>query len=151
MSSSHKIRSTDGKGIAALLRRIKNPGTVNVGIIDAGIHGEGPYTTAQIGFVHEFGAGNIPERSFIRSTLHTDRKEFLALSKKLLKEVASGNMTMDQALGLLGELGRDKISQKIVKISSPPNSPATITAKGSSNPLVDTGQLKNSITWEINR
>ena len=162
----HKIKTTGGKGISALLKRIKNPGVVEVGIIDSKLHKKkstsrkrklsrtktASLTTAEIGFVHEFGStdGTIPERSFIRSSLTgKSRKELLALSKKLLKKIADGSMEQKQALGLLGAAGADIISQKIVTLRSPANKAATIKAKGSSNPLVDTGQLKNSITWRL--
>lgn len=152
--AEHRIKSTGGKGIKALLKRFKKPGTVDVGIIDPGKHEGSELNTAEIGYVHEFGStdGTIPERSFIRSTLHgEDRKELIALSKRLLKKMADGSMDLEKALGLLGVAGADKISQKIVSIRTPPNSAATIRRKGSSNPLVDTGQLKNSITWRITK
>lgn len=151
MSFSHKIKSTGGKGIKTLLERVGKPGTVEVGIIDPGMHGDGPFNTAEIGFVHEFGSsdGRIPERSFIRSTLKSDRKDIIKLTKALLKKVLSGAMPLNQALGLMGIDAADRISQKIVEIRTPPNSPQTIAKKGSSNPLVDTGQLKNSITHKV--
>ena len=148
----HKIKTTGGKGISALLKRVKNPGVVEVGIIDPGEHTGSELNTAEIGFVHEYGStdGKIPERSFMRSSLTgKGRKELLALSKKLLKKVANGSMDQKKALGLLGAAGADIISQKIVTLRSPANKAATIKAKGSSNPLVDTGQLKNSITWRL--
>ena len=60
-------------------------------------------------------------------------------------------MKIEQALGLVGSFVASLISKKIVDIKSPPNSPKTIEDKKSSNPLIDTGQLKNSITWEVNK
>ncbi|MCK5603146.1 hypothetical protein KAR91_14790 [Candidatus Pacearchaeota archaeon] len=143
-----------GPGVKALIKRLRNPGTVEVGIIDAGPHQKSEdMTVATIGFVHEFGStdGNILERSFLRSTITGDRKDILALNKKLLKSIINGSMKVPHALGLLGDFVADKVSQKIVKLRTPPNKAATIRAKGSSNPLVDTGQLKNSITWEVNK
>ena len=140
-----------GPGVKALIKRLRNPGTVEVGIIDAGTHQDSEETVASIGFQHEFGAPGIPERSFLRSTLHSSRKDILTLNKKLLKNIVNMSMKVPQALGILGNFVADEVSQKIVAIRQPPNSPATILAKGSSNPLVDTGQLKNSITWEVNK
>jgi len=151
VSFNGKIKTTQGKGISKLLKRLKNPGGVDVGIIDPGKHEGSEFNTAEIGFVHEFGAGPVPERSFMRSTLHEERKDILSLTGKLLKKVVSGKMQQSQALGLIGIDVADKISQKIVKLKAPPNKPGTIDKKGSSNPLVDTGQLKNSITWRVNK
>ena len=138
-------------GVEGLLKRVKTPGTVDVGIIDAGKYADGDITVAGIGFAHEFGTSTIPERSFMRSTIKEKKKEIVDLQKKLLKKVQSGEMDINKALGLVGAFAAGLISQKIVSIKSPPNSAATIKKKGSSNPLVDTGQLKNSITWEVNR
>ena len=146
---SNKVKRK-GPGIKELINRVKKPGTVAVGIIDAGLHDDSEETVASIGFQHEFGATGIPERSFLRSTLHSDRKNILTLNKKLLKNIVNMSMKVPQALGILGNFVADKVSQKIVSIRTPPNSPETILAKGSSNPLIDSGQLKNSITWEVN-
>ncbi len=152
MPSKFTRKKVNG-GIEAMIKRTKTPGTVDVGIIDAGSHVGGDMTVASIGFVHEFGStnGTIPERSFIRSTINDKKNKIVSLQKQLFKKLIHGTMELDQALGLVGELLADEISRKIVAISSPPNTPETIDKKGSSNPLVDTGQLKNSITYEVNR
>jgi hypothetical protein len=41
------------------------------------------------------------------------------------------------------------IKQRIANGIAPPNSPYTIARKGSSKPLIDTGQLRNSITYQV--
>ena len=138
-------------GIEAIIKRVKIPGTVDVGVIDAGKHNESELTVASIAYIHEFGTDTIPERSFMRSTLKEKKKDIVELKKKLLVKIQSGEMTMDKALALLGEFTKDLIQQKIVAISDPPNTPETIKRKGSSNPLIDTGQTKNSITYEVNK
>lgn len=149
--SSKLTRIKNNGGIVALKKRVKTPGTVDVGIIDAGQHPSGDVTVAEIGFIHEFGSGNVPERSFMRSTIQTGKKDIIALQKKLLGQIQAGQIDVIKALGLVGEVFSDMIRQKIVSIRTPPNSPRTIATKGSSNPLIDTGQLKNSITYEVNR
>lgn len=149
--SSKVVRKKYNGGISALIKRVKTPGTVDIGVIDAGIHSDSGLTVANVADANEFGTSTIPERSFMRTTLKEKKKQIIALQKKLLKKIQSGEMSTEQALGLVGEFTADLVSQKIVAIKSPPNAPATIAAKGSSNPLVDTGQLKNSITYEVNR
>lgn len=138
-------------GVEGLIKRVKTPGSVDVGIIDAGKHTDSDQTVATIGFEHEFGTAKVPERSFIRSTLKDKKKKIIILQTKLIKKVQSGEMNLNTALGLVGSYVAGEISAKIVSIKSPPNSPATIAEKGSSNPLIDTGQLKNSITWSVNK
>lgn len=152
MSSKLIHKKTNG-GVKALHTRTKEPGTVDVGIIDAGQHEDSDYTVASIGFVHEFGSddGIIPERSFIRSTTQGKKKQIIALQKKLLKKIVNGEMKVDKALGLVGEFVAAEMKQKIIDLKDPPNKQATIDAKGSSNPLIASSQLKNSITYEVNR
>lgn len=149
--SSKTTRVSNRGGLEAVKKRTKIPGTVDVGIIDAGPHESGDMTVAEIGLIHEYGTATIPERSFMRSTINEEKKNLIALQRKLQKKMLKGEITMDQALSLLGEFFSDKISQKIVSIKSPPNSARTIEHKRSSNPLVDTAQLKNSIKYEVNR
>lgn len=138
-------------GVAGLKSRVKTPGTVDVGIIDAGMHQSGVANIAQIGMWNEYGTTRIPERSFIRSTLVNKKNEIINLQSNLLSNISSGKMSTSQALGLLGEFLAGEIKTKIVALKSPPNKPTTIKAKGRSNPLVDTGQLLNSITYEVNK
>lgn len=148
MSNIKRIKSP---GIQAVAERVKTPGTVDVGIIDVGMEKDSDMTVAAIGFVHEFGSTHIPERSFIRSTTSGKKKEIITLQKQLLKKIVNGDMTVEKGLGILGDFVRGEIQQRIVDIKEPPNSPATIARKGSANPLIDTGQLKGSITFEVNR
>lgn len=140
-----------GAGIKGVKKKYSKLGSVDVGIIDAGKAVDGDLTVATIGFINEFGTddGAIPERSFIRSTIKEKRKEIIALQKKLLIKIRNGSLDNKKALGLLGEFVADAMRQKIVSLKSPANDPQTIKRKGSSNPLVSTGQLKNSITYEV--
>lgn len=101
---------------------------------------------------NEFGSlnGNIPERSFIRSTVAERKKEYVdfwrgGTAKKLLKAEDSPK----KALELLGQLYESYIKEKIVDISEPPNTEQTIARKGSSSPLEDIGLLKQSIRYEV--
>ena len=151
MSSKFKRIKKDG-GVKVLIKRAKTPGTVDVGIIDAGKHPSGDMTVAEIGFINEFGTSKIPERPFIRSTLRIKKREIIRQQKQLLKKIVDGKLNTTKALGILGLFVADEIRKRIVALRTPPNAPATIAAKkGKSNPLIDEGQLKNSITHEVNR
>ena len=102
MSSKFKRVKKNG-GIEAVLKRVKTPGTVDAGIIDAGKHVTGDITVAGIGFAHEYGTATLPERSFMRSTIKEKKKDIIALQKKLLKQIVNGKMKVETGLGLLGE------------------------------------------------
>lgn len=109
-------------------------------------------TNVQLAAVHEYGMPErgIPERSFIRATFREHREEYRALLIKLVQDgVLEGKTSMRQALGLLGQKMAADMKDKFTKNDWEPNSPTTIARKGSSRPLIDTGALRASITYEV--
>lgn len=90
----------------------------------------------------------IPERSFLRSGHDEHADEVLKKASMALGQVIDGEMNIDNWLDLYGQMMATKIKQYIRDLSSPPNHPYTVDQKGSSNPLVDTGGLIESVTWK---
>lgn len=91
----------------------------------------------------------IPERSFLRAGWDECENDFYKLvDKHLNKWIAKGNKP-DKMLDALGRELRGYIQDFALDLSSPPNSNITKSAKGSSNPLVDTGNLIQSIEYEV--
>ena len=126
----------------------------------AGIHEYGcniPVTPKMRAFLHYKGyhlsksttSIQIPERSFIRSGHDTYADEVMQKASKLLGQVVSGKMSSDQLLNFVGLSLSTKIKKYARDLSSPPNSSMTVNEKGSSNPLVDTGNMIESITFEV--
>ncbi|MEA3330610.1 MAG: hypothetical protein U9Q29_02830 [Campylobacterota bacterium] len=106
-------------------------------------------TTIEVGATHEFGEGNIPERSFIRVPVQHNKEKYIALAAKQAKLIFNGKQTVEDALGILGLFMSDKMKASFGNNDWSPNSQQTIASKGSSSPLIDTGQLRQSITWQI--
>jgi phage gpG-like protein len=132
-------------------REIKDK-RVRVGVLsDKGHDGEGSITLVELAAVHEFGTedGAIPERSFLRSTFDQKREELVRTGEKLIGEVLDGKMEVDRALGLIGAQLASDVKTKITSSIPPPDKPATVARKGSSTTLIDTGRLRNSITWAL--
>jgi len=102
-------------------------------------------TVAQVAAVNEFGnrKKNIPQRSFLRATLLEKNREITRLAQQTL--TTKPKMFFD----IIGQYVLNQINKKIVAGISPANSPATIAFKGSSTPLIDTGQLRNSLTYKV--
>ena len=96
---------------------------------------------------NEFGTRTIPERSFIRSTFDENLKKYENLTRREARKI--GVQSTAAFLKRLGLRAEADIKRKIVKLKTPPNAPATIAAKGSSNPLIDTGRMRQSISHEI--
>jgi hypothetical protein len=144
------------KGWKALKRQLqeaaKKPHVV-VGIFgDKARESHGPtFTNAQVASVHEFGLGNAPERSFIRGTIDAKASQIQALSRQLASQVLLRRLPIRQALGLLGAFVEGLIKERISRGIPPPNAPSTIARKGSSTPLINTGQMRASVSHEVRR
>jgi len=109
--------------------------------------GEGPVDMVQLAAIHEFGApgAKIPERSFIRAWHDSHRGQISRLQERLGKQFIDGKITLRQMIAKLGVYGQGGIRKFIRDLKEPANRPATIRAKGSSNPLIDTGQLVGAV------
>lgn len=105
---------------------------------------------AVIAAIHEFGLGDMPQRSFLRSAYD----ENLPVIDKMIQRVANGavfGLGTNAALNQLGNVVQGMVQRKIVDGPFTPNSPATIKRKKSSRPLIDTGHLRQSIRYVIER
>lgn len=142
--------------ILAEAAKLKKKPYVKVGITqDKGskVRKDGKLTVAEIAQIHEFGAPsrNIPERSFIRSTVRAKQEKYDNQLESLSNQVfdANGKMTIDRALGIIGQSVSSDMKATIRAGISPALSASTIAAKGSDVPLIDTGQMINAISYEV--
>jgi hypothetical protein len=145
--------SGDDRVWQEILRKVNDAkqAHVKVGVLSDGDHdGIGMIELAAI---HEFGspAAGIPERSFIRRTFIEKESELAEICARLSKAVIAGSMTTAKALDLLGAWGASEVKKTVTAGPHipPPLKEATIAAKGSDRPLVDTGRLIGSVTWEV--
>jgi hypothetical protein len=99
---------------------------------------------------HEFGLG-VPERSFMRAAIDENIVAIEKTKERLFDRVALGKMTADQAMSALGSYAVGIIRKKIIDGPFEKLKEATIKAKGSSKPLVDSGQMKNTVQFVIQR
>lgn len=95
--------------------------------------------------------GPIPERPFLRNAIRNNSPKYKAMMRQQAAPILLGQLTTDQALAQLGIIAAGDIQQEITSLHSPPNSPLTIKLKGSSNPLIDTGEMRGAVTWKIER
>lgn len=93
----------------------------------------------------------IPERSFLRSGFDENADKVLKTTEAVLPDVLIGTLSVEQYAKLVGLQLASAIKEYAVNLSSPPNHPFTKQQKGSSNPLVDTGDMINSITYEVEK
>jgi hypothetical protein len=138
-----------------LIKVLEGMGQVNVGVqANAGTNSEG-VDLVDIAVTMEFGTedGTIEPRPFIRGTFEAKRDELATMQIRIAKAVLAGKITADQADQLLGQWGAAAVKSYVKDGASPfvPLKDSTIKAKGSSRPLVDTGQLINSVTYVVDK
>lgn len=139
---------------------------VNVGCLQgehawlAGIHEYGckiPVTDKMRAYLHGIGIHlkksttviTIPERSFIRAGHDEYASGVLSDAEAVLPDVIAGTMSEDAYCRMVGELMASKIKKYAIDLKDPPNSGWTVQQKGSSNPLIDTGDMVGGITYEV--
>lgn len=153
------VKERGGKGAKALVGRIaglRSGLSVTVGVhSDDANHTHGStgelLTVGDIATIHEFGApaANIPQRSFIRGWYDESQAEIRAVLKTELAAVVSGKRTVAQAFERAALRFEGSVKERIRRHIPPPLKPATIARKGSSTPLIDSGQLRNAIRARV--
>lgn len=117
---------------------------VTVGIHeDAGMH-SGGITNAQLGAALHFGTGDIPARQWLDVGVNESAKEYTALINDGLASGADMQSILDQ----VGVVAVASVQTYMTQLKTPPNAEATIKQKGSSNPLIDEGQLRQSVSYK---
>ena len=91
----------------------------------------------------------IPERSFLRGGFDNCHEEVAKKITMVVPLVIGGQMSKDQCYDLVGTLFRDRVKDYAVDLRDPPNHPFTIERKNSSNPLVASSDMINSIDYEV--
>lgn len=126
---------------------------VNVGFPGGEDHGGSDLTVAQVARIHEFGApsAGIPERPFLRVAIDKNRGKYVRINRESVLGMSSGRLSMEQALGRLGVAAKADVQVEITTGNFAPLKPETIARKGSSKPLIDSGQMRQSVTWEIEK
>jgi len=100
--------------------------------------------------VNEFGSGHIPERSFLRKGIYSNAAKYVRLFKRAMVRILNGG-DEDRELNLIGLEASQDVKKQIDATLIPANRPSTIARKGSSHPLIDTGHLRQQITWKVRR
>lgn len=93
--------------------------------------------------------GPIPERPFMRNAMRENRAGLQSVMGKGAHQVLRGEVSLNAMLARLGIYLQGKIQGEITSLASPPNSPTTIRLKGSSNPLIDSGEMRQRVTWKV--
>lgn len=93
--------------------------------------------------------GPIPPRPFILQTIRNHRRKYLEALKTSASKLVRGETTLLTVMNKLGVQVQGDIQAEIDSGNFVPNSPTTVEMKGSSRPLIDTGEMRQKVTWQV--
>lgn len=133
-----------GSLASALKKYSEMNASVRVGVLENATYPDGT-PVAMVAFWNEYGTKTSPVRAFFRTTVSDQKKNWVLSVQNLMKMHDDPKKVM----GLIGEHMRGQIVQSINTWTDPPNAPYTVRMKGFQKPLVDSGQLMRSISFEV--
>lgn len=154
MAPKNTVKDID-RGFGALLERSLGQAELTVGVhADEGedTHDEADgLTVLDVATIHEFGLG-VPRRSFIADWADEADVAHKAQLKKMAKAVLDGKVaSVDQGLERLGSLYVGEVQKRMASGIDPPLADSTIKKKGSSVPLISTGQMRSAVLAKVEK
>lgn len=148
-------RVTNYAAFKAVQNFAKGPKKVKVGFPA----GEADADNIQKAVWNEFGTrggasgggwgGPVPERPFLRNAMRSNLSKYRQAMRTSAAKILTGKTSIRVVLGKLGIDAQGDIQESITSLMSPPNSPVTIEIKGSSKPLIDSGEMRGAVTWKV--
>lgn len=138
-------------GLKALLARCKaSKLAITVGVHEAEGAGayEGGATVADVATWNEYGTKNTPARPFISGWFDANQADIRAKLKSAGDKIFQGADPV-ATLDVTAQYFAGKVQQGISAGVPPPNADSTVRQKGSSKPLIRTGQLRSSIRGHV--
>lgn len=108
-----------------------------------------------VAFWNEFGTEkkgkeHIPERAFLRKTLIENRSAYRRKLRRIAVNAIKGRQDLLKGSRNLGFEAVDDVQSMIESLKSPRNADSTLAAKKpKANPLVNTGFMRSSVTFEL--
>lgn len=140
------------RGLDNIVKALKKKVAIRVGILSDTAARDGKLNNATIGAFHEFGTSRIPQRSFLRIPLLENLDKYLKsmLPKDFLKSVTQEKsfVTLMKEIGVIGE----RVVQDAFASGGFGKWPPWQNSSYQNNAgqlLVDTGQLRDSITSDV--
>ena len=147
-----KVKDTitaDGRKFQQMLKELAEL-EVRVGFQAGKATEEDGTDICDIAAFNELGTEHIPARPFIRDSVDDNESEIKTFLMGMKREIVSGG-TAESVLKKIGVFQKDLIQEKITNGSFAPNAASTIAKKGSSHPLIDTGRMRQSVDYVIQK
>lgn len=91
----------------------------------------------------------IPERAFLRNGYDENKDDIIDKAEAVIGDVIGGTMTESQFFDMIGLLMKSRIQDYARDLDSPALHPYTTERKGSSNPLIDSGDMIGAIDYKV--
>jgi len=100
---------------------------------------------------NEFGTTRIPARPFMSKTEELYKEPTFKFANFLVGRIIDGKITPNLALKNIGEKYKSYMQKTIrdAKNWAIPNADSTVKQKGSTSPLIDTGRMVGSVSYEV--
>lgn len=108
-------------------------------------------TTIEIAVANHYGTRKIPPRPWLEQTADKYGDGWLEAWDFAINKVIDGapSGTYERVLRQIAVVGVADAKQVLTDLRDPPNAPFTVAMKGSDNPLIDTGHLRESHRAEL--
>jgi hypothetical protein len=134
------------RALLEMARQVSKPATLRLGFLGNATYPDGK-SVALIAALNELGTSRMPPRPYFRNMIAAKSPGWPAAIAVNLK---ANNYDAERSLDDVGQAIAGQLQQSIRDLTSPPLSPVTIARKGFSKPLIDTGQMLNSVGYEVN-
>ena len=106
---------------------------------------------AYVATIHEFGTPRIPARPFMRPAVADHGGEWMEALADGARASLKGGPSPEAVLEIVTLQAAGNVAEKIAAVTSPPLKPVTVKRKGFAKPLIDTGQMAQSVTGKVER
>lgn len=140
------------KGLDQLIKMLKKPAVARVGILGGSDSRKGKGSNAEVGMKHEYGKDGMPVRSFLRMPLIDQLEKAMKQSSAFKASVLSDSIkkgSMVPYMKVLAVIAEGVIAEAFATGGFGKWQPSNMANKKNHQTLVETQQLRNSITSEV--
>jgi hypothetical protein len=103
--------------------------------------------------VNNFGSQSrgIPARPFMTKGQQPAIERTAPIAQRLVPKINAGKATIEDVLEVMGPFAVGEFQEAITGATYAPNAPETVKKKGSSKPLIDTGLMRQSMTYVVRK
>ena len=150
MAFTSSARITGGHKLKAVLDRAEKNKGKRVKEIKVGFFPDAEYPDgtkiAAVAAINEYGLGSALERPFFRQAIAEIERDLPKAMRGIINpetmEISERNAAR------IGSFAAGIIRARIQDLRYPPNAESTVILKGGSNPLVDSGEMRDAVDWQ---